>query len=306
LRQKTGLAYNLCREALNRHDNDVAQAEAWLISQAIVHGHQRATKVKDRSAKEGLFCLATSSADRQATLVEINCETDFVAKNELFKDFAIGITREISSMPLDSHQNEDTSRSIQELALRSDQLARLDDKVVPMITKLGENIKISRALHLITPDALDDVTLHGRIHAKSAEKSLDEFNIAIGRFAAALALKSPKAKLPESRQSLRNIGDRLCQHIIGYNPQYIELPEDVRKNLLKLERERELNQTKIESADEEEEFSDGEGSLEQSGSSRDDWPSIMDQTLIMSDDQPVRDYCQSNDVKIIQFWRFEQ
>lgn len=97
LRQKTGLAYNLCREALNRHNNDVGQAEVWLQAQALAHGLQKATKVGNRATKEGLVSLAVSQDNKSLTMLELNCETDFVAKNQIFRDFTVDLTEQVAN-----------------------------------------------------------------------------------------------------------------------------------------------------------------------------------------------------------------
>jgi elongation factor Ts len=303
LRQKTGLAYNLCREALNKHNNDVDEAEAWLKAHALAHGIQKATKVRDRSTREGLVCLSVSKTNDLTTFVELNCESDFVARNQIFKDFAIGITEQIAAdfKNSTSYKLNDCCDLIGGLKPKEEQIAKLQDQVAPLISKLGENIRLTNAFHLQVTDTKDETRLFGQIHAQSASKSTDSYDISAGRFGSIVALRFENRASRDQNQ-LRLFGNRLCQHVIGYSPSYIELPENIRKHLEAAEKERLAN--KPEPGEDDDACSDDE-SLQSSNNNRDDWPSIMDQTLIMTDDLVVREFCKNNDLTIVYFNRFE-
>lgn len=97
LRKRTGFAYSLCREALTKNDNNVAQSEDWLKAYALTHGLARACKLQSRAAKEGLIGLSVTEDHKLVTLLELKCETDFVAKNELFRDYVSVTTAKYSS-----------------------------------------------------------------------------------------------------------------------------------------------------------------------------------------------------------------
>uniref|UniRef100_A0A6G1SKL4 Elongation factor Ts, mitochondrial n=1 Tax=Aceria tosichella TaxID=561515 RepID=A0A6G1SKL4_9ACAR len=303
LRQRTGLAYNLCREALNKHDNDVDEAEAWLKAHALAHGIQRASKVRDRSTREGLVCLSVSRENNMTTFVELNCESDFVARNQIFRDFAISITEQVAigfknstSYKLPSGQG-----LIGGLKPNEEQINKLQDQIAPLISKLGENIKLSNAFHLKVTDPDDATRLFGQIHAQAAAKSTDLNEISAGRFGSIVALRLGE-KASRDRKQLQLMGNRLCQHVIGYSPSYIELPDNIRKHLEAAEKEKLEN--KSDNGEHDDTYSDDESS-QSSRNSRDDWPSIMDQTLIMTDDLVVRDFCKNNNLSIVYFSRFE-
>lgn len=313
LRQKTGLAYNLCREALTKHNNDVDEAEAWLKAQAMALGLQKAAKVGSRSTREGLIGLAMHANNQMATVVELNCETDFVAKNQIFKDFTIDVTQQVASIQndCDVHQVPD-QKFIQRLALNEQQMKSLNGQIAPMINKLGENIRIQRAVHFKVADD-NSIKLFGQIHSKAGHKIDDGVEIMSGRFGAIVAVKD----LSDSTRPIKGLGNRLCQHVIGFSPTYIELPDNIRKHLEEVEKEQllrakqELEEEKArkeESKNEdgqEGDQSDLEDNQTSNNNNRDDWPSIMDQQIILSDDQSVRDYCKENNVSIIYFNRFE-
>lgn len=299
LRQRTGLAYNLCREALNKHNDNVDEAETWLKTQALVHGYQKATKVQGRSTKEGLVCLAVPEDHRTATLVELNCETDFVAKNQNFRDFAVSLTEEIASS-----RNPDikSDRPIETVRMGEAELKGFDGKIVPLISKLGENIKLARVSYICVPEPRNDVRIFGEIHAKAAAQSSGGLEITAGRFGAIVAFASPQLEI----EPLRLIGKRLCRHVIGYSPQYIELPENVKKSLLEAERKHRENICKSEHDNgDQSDYSDDERLADGNSNTRDDWPSMMDQTLIMSENEVVRDFCKRKNISIIYFDRFE-
>lgn len=301
LRRRTGLAYNLCREALNKHDNDLDQAESWLKAQELSHGLQKATKVKGRSAHEGLIGLAIHQQNKMITMIELNCETDFVAKNKIFQDFAIDLTRQIASSWREGTEIATSQENLKLLRPPEICFSNTDSQIAPLISKLGENIKLKRAVHYTTLNA--DTIITGQVHAKAGQISEDEFNITAGRFGAVVALRD-RAPRERSIDKIKMFGDRLCQHVIGFSPAYIELPDNIRKHLEEIENQDRIREedathdaNNVDNSD-----SDGRENLE---NNRDDWPSIMDQTLIMSEDTTVRDFCKDMKLDIVYFERFE-
>lgn len=83
LRKKTGYTFANCKKALELHQNDIIQAELWLKQQAQSLGWTKATKLQGRQTSQGLIGVAVTEKD--GILVEVNCETDFVAKNQEFQ-----------------------------------------------------------------------------------------------------------------------------------------------------------------------------------------------------------------------------
>lgn len=295
LRQKTGLAYNLCREALDKHDNNVEKASAWLEAQAISLGLQKATKLQNRSARQGLIGMSVDDKNKLVTILELNCETDFVAKNKVFTDFAINIIEQLN--PSYDHIPDEPGQ-VQVLTPPISDLDRIESQIPPLISKLGENIRLASAKHyrITGPDHY----IFGQIHAQVCSKETNNAAIYAGRFGGIVGLLNRSQDTDSSR--LRQIGNRLCQHVIGYNPSYIELPAEVRENLEKeMAKSKEKQETKEQ--EEDEEYSDVED--EQSSHNRDDWPSMMDHTLILSQDQTVREFCDQELISIVYFNRME-
>lgn len=305
LRQRTGLAYSLCREALNKHDNQIDQAEVWLKAQALALGLQKATKVRDRSAKEGLIGLTVSENNMTATILKLNCESDFVAKNQLFKDLVLDLTQRVSSLNLVGESVSLVNDKIKMCTgCSTDQLDALSQHIVPLISRLGENIKVEKVQQFKSQS--HNVRLFGQTHSENYERSLGDCKLLTGRFASIVGLEDLSTDQARTK-SLTPFGNRLCRHVIGYNPTYIELPEVLREQLenARYQAIESAKTISLEKSDEEDKEADSDSEDNFNFSSRDDWPSMMDQTLIMSDDITVRQFCEENNFSLVYFSRLE-
>lgn len=109
LRKKTGYTFANCKKALELHNNDLTavrtysnfehftsililclQAEKWLREQAQTLGWSKATKLEGRITKQGLVGICISN--NIGAMIEVNCETDFVARNKTFQQFVASAT----------------------------------------------------------------------------------------------------------------------------------------------------------------------------------------------------------------------
>lgn len=95
LRESTGAGMIDCRNALVKADGDVDKAKELLQEQ----GQSKAEKKAERSANEGLVGSYIHTGGKVGVLVEINCETDFVARNDKFKDLVRDVAMHIAAMP---------------------------------------------------------------------------------------------------------------------------------------------------------------------------------------------------------------
>src|SRR5215813_6835308 len=89
LRQRTGLGMMECKKALTEAAGDMAKAEEILR----IKSGARASKAADRIAAEGVIGLHVATDAKTAAIVEVNCETDFVAKNDEFKAIAAEVAK---------------------------------------------------------------------------------------------------------------------------------------------------------------------------------------------------------------------
>jgi elongation factor Ts len=119
LREKTGAGLMECKRALGETGGDLENAIDFLRKK----GAASAAKKADREAKEGIIAQAILPGAKVGVLVEVNCETDFVAKNDQFKAFCDEIAKKIASEP--------------GVDLESDRVAA--------VQKIGENVQIRRS-----------------------------------------------------------------------------------------------------------------------------------------------------------------
>ena len=134
LREKTGAGIADCRRALEEADGDFKKAEGFLKSRGV----EIASKKKDRATGQGLVETYIHSGGKVGAMVEVNCETDFVAKTDEFKNLAHEVAMQIAAM--DPKDVEELSKP----EYLRDSSKTIDDLVKEVVAKIGENIKISR------------------------------------------------------------------------------------------------------------------------------------------------------------------
>ena len=133
LRESTGSGIVDCKKALSENNNDVDAAVKWLREKGIL----KAQKKQDRETNEGVVSFYNNSSNTKFTVCKIKCETDFVAKNNDFLDFAQKLSKAI-------HENEDINDhgTDQELGSLTINDKPLNDCLTDLISKIGENIQI--------------------------------------------------------------------------------------------------------------------------------------------------------------------
>ena len=132
LREKTNAGMMDCKRALTEAGGDIEKAEALLRQKGIASAGKKAT----RHAKEGSVVSFIQSSGKSGVLVEINCETDFVAKNDIFTKFVKEITEEIASAKADSVETL--------LEAKTSTGTLFKDSIAATIAALGENIVVRR------------------------------------------------------------------------------------------------------------------------------------------------------------------
>ncbi len=147
LRERTGLGMMECKKALSETGGDMAAAEDLLR----IKSGAKATKAAGRLAAEGVIGLWVSDDNRMGGMVEINCETDFVARNEEFMAFARAVAEQVAR-----HQVTDPA-AIAGLDLAEGKVEAVRQA---LIMKLGENLTLRRAAFYRT-DARLSTYLHG-------------------------------------------------------------------------------------------------------------------------------------------------
>ena len=178
LREKTNVGMMDCKTALTEADGDLEKAETILRKKGIA----KADKKADRQTKEGIVASYIHLAGRVGVLIEVNCETDFVAKNENFRDLVKDITLHIAASNPRFLQREDVSPEFiaKEREIAAEQVkgkpANIVDKIVDgKIEKVySENCLLEQAF-IKNPD----LTIRELLKSKISE--LGE-NLVIRRF----------------------------------------------------------------------------------------------------------------------------
>ena len=137
LRERTGSGMMECKKALVETDGDIEAA----IEQMRKSGLAKADKKADRVAAEGQVAIALSDDRKSAAMVEINSETDFVAKGDDFAGFAQGVADQILA---DDPADLDAVNGLQVDGEAA------DDRRKALVAKLGENIQIRRFVRMAT------------------------------------------------------------------------------------------------------------------------------------------------------------
>jgi len=136
LREQTGVSISDCREALDQNGNDIKKASLWLKEQGI----KKAAKKSDRSTGQGVIEAYVHSGGKIGVLVELLCETDFVAKTQEYTQLAHEIAMQISAM-------KDVKALLKQEYIRDPQMT-IEDLIKSTIAKLGENIQVKRFYRL--------------------------------------------------------------------------------------------------------------------------------------------------------------
>jgi elongation factor Ts len=131
LREMTGLGMMECKKALQESDGDIGKAEEFLR----IRSGAKASKAAGRVAAEGVVGVCISADGKLGSLVEVNCETDFVAKNEDFLAFANALAGLVAS------GNPSDAAALAELSIDG---VKVEARRQALVQKIGENISIRR------------------------------------------------------------------------------------------------------------------------------------------------------------------
>ncbi|HYW18655.1 MAG TPA: translation elongation factor Ts [Nodularia sp. (in: cyanobacteria)] len=140
LRQKTGAGMMDCKKALKENDGDIEKGIEWLRQKGIAS----AGKKSDRIAAEGLVDTYIQPGGQVGVLIEVNCQTDFVARNEAFKVLVKNLAQQAATT--DSVESLLAQPYIEETSVTVDQFIK------QTITQLGENIQVRRFVNFALED----------------------------------------------------------------------------------------------------------------------------------------------------------
>ncbi len=163
LRQKTGAGMMDCKKALKENDGDIEKGIEWLRQKGIAS----AGKKSDRVAAEGLVDTYIQPGGRVGVLIEVNCQTDFVARNEAFKVLVKNLAQQAATA--DSVESLLAQPYIEETSVTVDQFIK------QTIAQLGENIQVRRFINFALPESQQGV-VDSYIHTGGRVGVLVELN----------------------------------------------------------------------------------------------------------------------------------
>lgn len=134
LREMTGAGMMDCKKALTNTEGDMDAAVEWLRE----NGLAKAAKKSGRIAAEGVVAVEVCDCGKSASIVEVNSETDFVAKNEIFQEFVAQVAsqaRQTKAADIEAFLAEPWA---------AEDAGSVEDKLKAMIAKIGENMNIRR------------------------------------------------------------------------------------------------------------------------------------------------------------------
>jgi len=205
LRDKTGAGMMDCKQALNETGGDLEGAVDWLRKKGL----SKAAKKSGRVAAEGLIGIAVAASGTKAAMVEVNSETDFVARNEQFQ----GLVKMIAQVALDVG---DDVATILEAKVGG---ATIATAIADAIATIGENMTLRRAATL----SVGSGVVASYAHASVAD--------GLGKIGILVALDSSGKK-----DELAPLGRQIAMHVASANPLAID-PAGVEPAIVKREKD---------------------------------------------------------------------
>jgi len=151
LRERTGAGMMDCKKALNECEGDIEKA----IEHLREKGLAAAAKKAGRVASEGLVKTYVSEDKKEASIIEVNCETDFVSVNESFVEFVDNVAKQSASTTA-----ADIDAFVEE-AYAADPSVTVKEAITNLIAKLGENMNVRRFKRLTVENGVIESYIHG-------------------------------------------------------------------------------------------------------------------------------------------------
>ncbi|MBD1158982.1 translation elongation factor Ts [Pelagibacterales bacterium SAG-MED19] len=186
LREATGAGFKDCNLAIKESNGDLDKA----VEILRVKGISKASKKMSRDAKEGV--VAISGDEKKTSIIEVNCETDFVAKNDDFIKFV----KELSEL---NNQNDSNVENLKKSKMKNGDT--VEETLVSLIAKIGEKITIGKTKTIINSSSLNYQYLH----------TVVKDNLA--KLAVVVSLETK-----ESSDKIKTFGKQLSMHIAASNP----------------------------------------------------------------------------------------
>ena len=271
LREVTGAGFKDCNIAVKESAGDLDKA----IEILRVKGISKASKKMSRDAKEGV--VATSGDEKKTSIIELNCETDFVAKNNDFISFA----KELSEL---NDKNESDTLKLNKAHMANGQ--SVENNLIALIAKMGEKITIGRAKTFNHSGTKNFNYLHTIVKDN------------LSKLAVVVSLETNDAS-----DVVKSFGKQLAMHVAASNPLALD-SSSIDKNIL--QKEQELITEELKSSGKPEEIVQ-KISLGKINKFKED-NSLLSQSWVMEPKKKVQDIVKDlsiTDLKIKDFYRLK-
>ena len=270
LREITGVGFSDCKIAISENDGDIEKSIEYLRKKGIA----KASKKMSRVAAEGLVLLKENEGN--ISVIEINSETDFVAKNNDFISFC----KEISEI---NFKNKSNLKTLKASKMKNEKT--VEENVIALISKIGEKITIRRSKYF------DNNGLNFSYVHNSLEKN-------IGKVVAVVQLSK------SGKKDLKEIGTKLAMHVAAQAPIAID-EKGIKKDVL--DKELEIIKEELQNTNKKKEMIEkiANGKIKKFVSEN----TLLNQVWIMDSkknvNQVLKDYSNGNEIKILDFIRFK-
>jgi len=213
LREMTGAGMMDCKKALNETDGDMDKAVEFLREKGLAGAQKKA----GRTAVEGLSVTAVSDDGKKAAVVEVNCETDFAAGSDPFKDFVNGVATQV----LDSSA-ADVDQLLNEKWIKDPSETVADEVAIQIGQKIRENIKIRRFAKLEEQNGFVSAYVH-----------------AGGKIGVLVDVETDVVS-----DAVKEMGKNVAMQVAAMNPQYIsqnDISDDEKSHIRSLTVDSALN-----------------------------------------------------------------
>ena len=275
LRDLTGAGFLDCKEALENTNSDIDKAIDYLRKKGI----STAEKKGMRTANDGL--VAIDSNNKEASIVEINSETDFVARNEDFQNFVSEISKICLKLKGDMDKIIDSKFE--------NKNENVSETLTNLIAKIGENISIKRCKYISVSNGLVGSYIH----------NVEKDNM--GKIGVIISVKT-NLELSIINDFLKKI----CMHIAASNPLSVNI-SSLDNNLLNKEKDFQLEEIKKSGKDKSIQDKILEGKMKKFYNE----VILLEQNFIMDDSLKIKDFISSiakeldGEIEIIEFFRFK-
>ena len=220
LRDLTGAGFLDCKKALDDSNSDIDKAIEFLRKKGI----STAQKKSDRTASEGLIAISTNELNKEASIIELNSETDFVARNDDFQFFASKLSK------INLAQKGDLDKVME--SKYNNTKDKVSDALTNLISKIGENLTIRRVDYINSIDGFVGTYVH----------NVEKDNM--GKIGVLVSIKTD-IEYSKISDFLKNI----CMHITAANPISIT-SSDIDQEIINKEKEFQIEEIKKSGKDE--------------------------------------------------------